>query len=169
MFNFFYSHSLPSPLQLGLPLTITLKLFLSRMPMAFMLSNAIIPIPHLLGPTSIWRSWCCLPLWISLSLACRTSYSFFSPFSWITPSLSFLLICSHHPNQNPFIFNAFNFRIDYIVNFVADMLFWFYLLTYNLINFYSLSIYQLTNGGAAEICYVVTGSHFGIARFNLQK
>lgn len=52
MFNF-YSHSLPSPLQLGLPFTVTLKLFLPRIPMAFMLSNAVIPIPHLLGPTSI--------------------------------------------------------------------------------------------------------------------
>lgn len=52
MFNF-YSHSLPSPLQLGLPFAVTLKLFLSRIPMAFMLSNAVIPIPHLLGPTSI--------------------------------------------------------------------------------------------------------------------
>lgn len=40
--TFLYSHSLLSPLQLGLPLTISLKLFLSRTLMAFMLSNAVI-------------------------------------------------------------------------------------------------------------------------------
>lgn len=81
MFNFFDSHSLPSPLWLGLSLTITLKLFRSRIPMAFMLSNAVIPIPHFLGPTSIWHSWCCLPLWIFLSFfGLQNIILFFFPF-----------------------------------------------------------------------------------------
>lgn len=105
---------------------VTLGLFLSRTPVAFVLSNAII---HSHSSPS-WPSQRLTQLMLSYlfeTLASRITHSWFFPFSQIAPSLSSLLICSNHPNQTPFIFSAFNFRINCVVHFTADRLFWFYL------------------------------------------
>lgn len=56
-------------------------------------------------------------LTLKLYLASRTPYSQdFIPFSPTVPSLSYLLICSHHSKQKPFIFNGLNFKRNFVVH-----------------------------------------------------
>lgn len=150
--NLLYSHSLLSPLQLGLPLTISLKLFLSSTLISFVLSNVIIPFLSSSFWTYQYLTQFCLPLWNFVWLPECHPHDFF----FCSMNCSFLIF---DPITQPksILFNALNFIINYVVCFAADMLFWFYHLICNLIRFYCLSLYQLVNGGASEICCVVKG------------